>query len=108
MRNMIGARREHHQRLDERLPALGRAFDHELADILRARRAAGLARNDRLDAMPLQFSRQQTRLCRFAGALAAFERDEPAAFRHEPLAWPDTSARRPTKMRPKNPVPDTL
>jgi hypothetical protein len=81
----VSAPRGHHQqRLGLAVPALGWTLDEQLSDFLGARCAAGLARTDRrLPGMPQTFD-QELGVRRFARALAAFERDEPAPAQRLP------------------------
>jgi hypothetical protein len=76
---MAAPRRDHEQRLADRVPTLGRAVDQEVSDLVGARRATGLARAENLDA-GLRYRPDETPLMRrFPGAFAAFERDELTA-----------------------------
>ena len=61
------------------------AFDQKLADHLRARRAAGLARGSDAMAAPFQPALEPRDLGRLARSFAAFESDETpgGALRHE-------------------------
>lgn len=69
------------KRLGDRVPAPGIAADEEPADLLRARRAAGLARGDRVYAGTVERLDEEPDLGRLAGALPAFEGDEaPSQF----------------------------
>jgi hypothetical protein len=77
---MAAPRRDHQQGLTDRVPALGRAGEKELANIVGARGIARLARRDRIDAGARQRRDQVFLLRRFAGALAALDGDERAAL----------------------------
>jgi hypothetical protein len=81
---MIAARGHHEKGLGLGIPALWSAFDDEPADLLRPRRAAGLARAQRRLPGLLQSVDQEPGLGGFAGALAALERDEAAATQRLP------------------------
>jgi hypothetical protein len=81
---MVAARGHHEKGLGLGVPALRSAFDDELADLLRPRRAAGLARAQRRLPGLLQSVDQEPGLGGFAGALAALERDEAAATQRLP------------------------
>ena len=106
-RDMIGARGEHHQRFRQHVPAAGLAFHQQFADVFRARRTARFARDDDIEPASSSAAASTLHLRRFAGALAAFERDE-AAGRIIAWRWPEISARRPRNMRPKKPALDTV
>ncbi len=67
------------ERLAERVPAFGLAFEEEPADRLGAGGAARLAGGERGDAGAAERADQQGRLGRFARPLAALDRHEPAA-----------------------------
>jgi hypothetical protein len=81
---MIAARRHHQERLGLGVPALRIALDEEAPDLLRSRRAAGLARAQRRLPSLTQCFDQEPGLGGFAGALAALERDEAAATQRLP------------------------
>lgn len=84
---MRGARREDQQQFRDRSNAFVPVREHEPANRLGQRRAARLARRHHLAALRPQPGGDETRLRGLAGALAAFERDEPAARgRHQ--RWP--------------------
>jgi hypothetical protein len=82
---MLAPRREVQQRLGRAVPALDGAFDQKLADHLRARRSAGLARRHDLAAASFEPARQPGDLGRLARSFAAFEGDETprGVLRHE-------------------------
>jgi hypothetical protein len=73
---MVAARRVDEKRLGERVPAAGIAADEEFSDLLRARRAAGLARRRDRYSLLLQPLDEKAQLRRLAGAFAAFDRQE--------------------------------
>lgn len=69
------------ERLGDRIPASRVAADEEPAYLFRARRAAGLARRDRVDTGTIERLDEEPDLGRLAGALPAFEGDEaPSQF----------------------------
>ena len=76
---MIGAGGKDQQSFGQRVPAARRAIDQQLADFLRARRAARLARGHGRDAACFQCRGEALDLGGFAGALAAFKGDEAPA-----------------------------
>ena len=78
--DMIAAGGIEQQNLGNSIPAFRGAFEQQLADRFRPGRAARLARALNRDAGPFQRRREKPGLRRFAGALAAFDRNEPAAF----------------------------
>jgi hypothetical protein len=73
---MIAARGVDEKRLGERVPAAGIAADEKLSDLLRARRAARLARRRDRYSLFLQPIDEKAQLGRLAGAFAAFDRQE--------------------------------
>ena len=80
--------REVQQRLAGRIPTPGLAGDQELADFLGPGGSSRLARRQVVDARRRQGLGQALDMGRFAGALAAFESDEPG--RHH-LVSPEAS-----------------
>ena len=82
---MLAPRREVQQRLGRAVPALDGAFDQKLADHLRARRAAGLARGGDAMAAALEPALEPCDLGRLARSFAAFESYESpgGVFGHE-------------------------
>ena len=80
--DVVVARREQEQDLGQRQPTLGRTLEQQGADLLGPRRAAWLAGHQHVDAGAAQGAGEALDLGRLAGALAAFERDQPPAPRH--------------------------
>jgi hypothetical protein len=81
---VISASPDHEQDLGLGIPTLRRAFDQKPTDLLGAGRTTGLTGSDRrLPGLP-QAVDQEAGLGGFAGALAAFERDEPAPAQRFP------------------------
>lgn len=74
----------HEERFGLGIPALRLALHQQPADFLGTRRAAGLTSADRGLPCLLQRLDQELGVGRFACALAAFERDEPAAAQRLP------------------------
>src|SRR5258706_15251051 len=87
--HMLGARREHEERL-----GLGvhRAVPHQLADLLAGMRTAGLARERGGVAARAHQLAQELEVRRLAGAVDALERDELSAVHHLP-SWYFATAR---------------
>ena len=73
---MVAPRRVDEKRLGERIPTAGIAADEKLSDLLRARRAARLARRSDRYSLFLQPIDEKAQLGRLAGAFAAFDRQE--------------------------------
>jgi hypothetical protein len=74
---VVPSRSADEKRLGDRVPASRVAADEEPAYLLRAGRAAGLARGDRVSAGTGERLDEEPDLGRLAGALPAFEGDEP-------------------------------
>jgi hypothetical protein len=72
---MVATCREHEQRLGQ---CIHRLVQHQIAQHLRQRRAAGLARHHDTQAAVAQPRRQRLDVRRLAGAVDAFEGDEAA------------------------------
>jgi hypothetical protein len=81
---MIAARGHHQERLGLGVPALRIALDEQPADLLRSRRAAGLACAERRMPGLTKSLDKEAGLGGFTGALAALERDEAAAAQRLP------------------------
>ena len=84
--DVVSAGGVHQQRLGHRRPAIGAAGDQQLPDRLGALRPARLPSGDHGLCAPAQSLGEPLRLGRFAGPLAAFERDESSAG-HERQMW---------------------
>src|SRR5690606_23822435 len=76
----------HQERLGRGGPTIRRAVDQHLAQNLRARRTARLARQHHLTALGAQGFGQAAGLGRFAGAFAAFKGDEPSTSHARTMA----------------------
>jgi hypothetical protein len=76
---MAPPRRDHQQRLADRIPALGRTIEQQRADFVGPFGPAGFARRDRVFAGSGQSLDDQLLLRRLARAFPTFERDELAA-----------------------------
>ncbi len=74
--DVVGAGSGEQQGLGAGMPALARRIEQQGANLLRTGRAAGLARDDGLDAAQRQRFGQQARLGGLAHPLAPLERDE--------------------------------
>jgi hypothetical protein len=72
-------RGDHEERLAQRIPALRRAIEEQLADVFGTGGAARLARAECGDAGLRQRLKQALLLRRFPGPFPAFQRDEFAA-----------------------------
>jgi hypothetical protein len=87
---MIAPRRYQQQGFADGVPARSIAFEEEPPDRFGVWRSAGLARSLRRDPRAFESCQKQPRLGRFAGALAALDRDEPAAGNRAQCRWPQT------------------
>ena len=86
-RHVVGARREHEQRLEDRRHRLG---EDRLPQALGELRAAGLARHDDVRALRAHRVGDEFDVGRFAGAVDAFQRQE---LHRPPRSWYFVTAR---------------
>jgi hypothetical protein len=76
---MIAPRRHEQQGFADRIPTLSVAFEEEPPDRFGVCRPAWLSRSPRRDPSAFECCEKQPRLSRFAGALAALDRNKAAA-----------------------------
>ena len=82
--DVIGARREHEERLEDRRHRLG---EERLAQPLGEIGAAGLARHDHVRALRAHRIGDELDMARLAGAVDAFQREEFHLCGRRPPSW---------------------
>ena len=76
--------------LADRIPSLAVAFEKEPPDRFATRRSSRLARGSCRDPRTPERRHEKAHLGRLAGALAALDRDKPAARHWVQRRWPQT------------------